>query len=163
MASFSLGSAVDVVLGGADLLFPHHAYQGAMVEAASGVTPFARATVHVGEVRRDGRKMAKSTGNLVLVDDLLRRHPVAAVRLGLLNRPWEEPWDCEESVFERSAALLDSLYAAAEAPSRGGAGPEGVLTALRADLDVPRAVELALAEGGAAARQLLAVLKLRRP
>ena len=65
------GSSVDVLVGGQDLTFPHHAYQAAMVEGASGVAPFARATVHVGEVRIGGAKMAKSTGNLVLVDDLL--------------------------------------------------------------------------------------------
>ena len=60
-------------LGGADLAFPHHAYQSAMVEAATGAPPFARARLPVGTVRHAGRKMAKSTGNLVLVSDLLEQ------------------------------------------------------------------------------------------
>ena len=34
MASTVLGHTVDVLAGGADLAFPHHAYQAAMVEAA---------------------------------------------------------------------------------------------------------------------------------
>ena len=42
-----------------------------MIEAAAGVAPFARGTLHVGKVHKDGEKMAKSTGNLMLVGDLL--------------------------------------------------------------------------------------------
>ena len=37
--------------------------------------------------------MAKSAGNLVLVSDLLRGYPPAAIRLLLLNRPWQTAWD----------------------------------------------------------------------
>ena len=48
--------------GGADLRFPHHAYQAALAEAFTGVTPFARARLNVGVVSVAGAKMAKSTG-----------------------------------------------------------------------------------------------------
>ena len=37
MAAATLGSSVDVLVGGEDLTFPHHAYQAAMVEAAVAV------------------------------------------------------------------------------------------------------------------------------
>jgi cysteinyl-tRNA synthetase len=43
--------------------------------------------------------MAKSTGNLVLVADLLDRFGGSAVRLGLLHRRWGEPWNCDDQVF----------------------------------------------------------------
>ena len=121
MALTALGSSVDVLLGGSDLTFPHHAYQAAMVEAATGVTPFARAVVHVGEVRLAGQKMAKSTQNLVLVGDLLQRYP-GPVRLALLNRPWAQPWDCDDEEFARAARDLERLHAAAgtSAPSESG-------------------------------------------
>ena len=161
MAVTALGSSVDVLLGGSDLTFPHHAYQAAMVEAATGVTPFARAVVHVGEVRLAGQKMAKSTQNLVLVGDLLQRYPGPAVRLALLNRPWAQPWDCDDEEFARAARDLERLHAAAgtSAPSESGRGE--VLRVLADDLDVPGAVALAVSEGGEAARFLLDVLKLR--
>ena len=161
MAVTALGSSVDVLLGGSDLTFPHHAYQAAMVEAATGVTPFARAVVHVGEVRLAGQKMAKSTQNLVLVGDLLQRYPGPAVRLALLNRPWAQPWDCDDEEFARAARDLERLHAAAgtSAPSESGRGE--VLRVLADDLDVPGAVALAVSEGGEAARSLLDVLKLR--
>ncbi|MGH4023909.1 MAG: cysteine--tRNA ligase, partial [Pseudonocardiaceae bacterium] len=43
MALGVFGAAVDILAGGADLTFPHHAYQSAMVEALTGAAPFARA------------------------------------------------------------------------------------------------------------------------
>ena len=161
MAVCSLGSSVDVLLGGADLTFPHHAYQAAMAEAATGVQPFATAVVHVGEVRRDGAKMAKSTGNLVLVTDLLDRHAPAAVRFALLHRRWADAWDCEDSVFLEAAAELAELQTGAGGGDEPTTRHDGVLEALADDLDVPRAVALARDEGPAAARYLLDVLKVR--
>ena len=164
MAMSALGPAVDVLLGGSDLAFPHHAYQAAMVEAASGVAPFAGAVVHVGEVRHEGAKMAKSTGNLVLVADLLTRYSGPAIRLGLLHRRWSEPWECSEDVFADATRLLDELHAAA-GQSAGTGGDEAarreVVRLLADDLDVPAAVSFALHEGPGAARSLLALLKLR--
>jgi cysteinyl-tRNA synthetase len=159
MAVCSLGSSVDVLLGGSDLTFPHHAYQVAMVEAASGVRPFAQAVVHVGEVRRDGAKMAKSTGNLVLVTELLDRHAPSAVRFGLLNRRWADPWDCDEAVFVEAAAELVELQELAG--DRPSTRDDGVLDALADDLDVPRAVAVARDGGAGAVRYLLDVLKVR--
>jgi L-cysteine:1D-myo-inositol 2-amino-2-deoxy-alpha-D-glucopyranoside ligase len=165
MALSTLGSAVDVLIGGSDLAFPHQAYQVAMAEAASGVTPFARTTLRVGEVRHEGRKMAKSTGNLVLVRDLLERHEPAAIRLALLHRPWQQPWDCTEDVFVRAASTLADLRAASVplAEPAASAGARRALLALTDDLGVPAAVEDALGgapDAGEAATLLLDVLKL---
>jgi L-cysteine:1D-myo-inositol 2-amino-2-deoxy-alpha-D-glucopyranoside ligase len=158
MATATLGNAVDVLVGGEDLTYPHHAYQAAMVEAAAAVTPFARRQVHVGAVRRDGAKMAKSTGNLVLVADLLEQHAPAAVRLMLLDRRWNTAWDFEPRLVDAAAARLERLFAAAGRPADGG--HEAVLAALLDDLDVPRALDVAEEEGGAAARYALRVLAL---
>ncbi len=161
MAMACLGSSIDVLVGGADLEFPHHAYQSAMVEAATGVTPFARAVVHVGEVRLAGEKMAKSTGNLVLIGEVLQRHPGQAVRLALLNRVWDQPWECVDEEFVESAAVLERLHGAAGAPADSRAARREVLRLLATELNVPDALELALTEGGGAARFLIDVLKLR--
>ena len=158
MALAVQGASVDVLVGGEDLLFPHHAYQSAMAEAVTGVRPFARAQLHVGEVRVAGHKMAKSTGNLVLVDDLLRDVSPAALRLHLVNRPYDEPWDFEPAALTGSQELLEALYAAAARPGSGD--PAAVLDLLRADLDVRAAVSAAREVGGEAARQLISLLRL---
>jgi cysteinyl-tRNA synthetase len=162
MAWTVCGSSVDVLVGGQDLMFPHHAYQAAMVEAAAGVGPFARRRFHVGAVRHGGVKMAKSTRNLVLVSDLLASHSGAAIRLMLLNRRWQEPWEYDAQQLATAEDLLDRLYAAAGRGSDAAGGHAPVLDALLSDLDVPTAVARALEEGGATARALLALLKLTR-
>ncbi|MGN6130768.1 MAG: cysteine--tRNA ligase [Nocardioidaceae bacterium] len=161
MAWAVCGGSVDVLAGGVDLQFPHHAYQAAMVEAATGVAPFARRRLHVGEVRHEGAKMAKSTKNLALVGDLLAEHRAAAVRLMLLHRSWREPWEYVESEIVAAERLLDSLYAAAGNRAADDAEARAaVVAALLDDLDVPTAVARATEAGGVAARTALDLLKL---
>jgi cysteinyl-tRNA synthetase len=160
MAAATLGSTVDVLVGGTDLTFPHHAYQAAMVEAAVSVTPFARRMLHVGAVSKDGAKMAKSTGNLTLVADLLETAPAAAVRLMLLDRRWSEGWEFRPALLEAATGTLHDLYAAAARPGATEAAEEEVVAALLDDLDVPRALAVATEAGGAAGRLLVRVLSL---
>jgi cysteinyl-tRNA synthetase len=165
MALHAFGPAVDVHAGGGDLRFPHHAYQAALAEAVTGVAPFARARLNVGVVRVAGAKMAKSTGNLVLVGDLLRDFPAAAVRLLILDRPWGEDWDYDQAGLGRAGARLEQLQAAAGRPDRGapgagGAAVDAVHAALANDLDVPGALRIAEDAGGQAARVLGSLLGL---
>ena len=160
MARGVLGGPLDVLAGGADLAFPHHAYQAAMAQAATGAAPFARAHLGVGTVRVDGAKMAKSTGNLVLVTDVLRDHPPAAVRLLILDRPWSAPWDYVAADVDRCGARLDRLYVAAGRAGSTAAAGTAVVDALLDDLDVPRALDVAEEVGGEAARLLLRTLAL---
>ncbi|NEK58614.1 class I tRNA ligase family protein [Geodermatophilus sabuli] len=160
MATASLGHGVDVLVGGADLAFPHHAHQAAMAEAASGVGPFARAQVHVGAVSQDGAKMAKSTGNLTLVADLLKQTTGPALRLLVLDRPWSQPWEFRPGLVEAATARLDALFAAAGRRASSTAAAHEVTDRLLDDLDVPGALDVAVAEGGDAARLLVRVLAL---
>lgn len=163
-----LGLAVDVQCGGADLRYPHHAYQAAMVQAVTGVTPYARAQFGVGLVRLGGEKMAKSTGNLVLVTDVLADHQAAALRLCLLDRPWAQDWDYTVAALDAATARLERLYhAAGRGSGSGGSGSSAqqaaaaaIVAALCADLDVPAALAVAEEAGGAAARSLITILGL---
>jgi cysteinyl-tRNA synthetase len=165
MALHAFGPAVDVHAGGGDLRFPHHAYQAAMAEALTGVGPFARARLNVGVVRVAGAKMAKSTGNLVLIGELLQDHPAGAIRMLILDRRWDQDWDYDQCRLDAAAARLEQLQAAAGRPGRGGLGAGGravqaVHAALANDLDVPAALGIADEEGGQAARVLGSLLGL---
>lgn len=154
------GAAVDVLVGGEDLIYPHHAYQGAMVSAATGVVPFARSVMHVGEVRLDDEKMAKSTGNLVLVDDVLEACAPAALRTLLIDRPVGDPWSYDLAGVAAAETRLERLYSAA---GRSGATASAVRAAtdrLLNDLDVPGALNVAETEGGEAARRVIGLLRL---
>lgn len=155
-----LGPAVDILAGGTDLAFPHHAYQAAMVQAATGVGPFMRAEFPVGTVTLDGAKMAKSVGNLVLVSELLSHYPAAAVRLLLLNRPWRQTWDFRPADIAAQVNQLDRLYSATGTARTSPAASEAVIAALVDDLDVPAALAIGEESGGNAARLVLRTLAL---
>jgi cysteinyl-tRNA synthetase len=161
MAMSAFGVGVDIHAGGNDLRFPHHAYHSAMAEAFTGVSPYARAWLHVGVVMIGGVKMAKSVGNLVLVEDLLARHTSATVRLMILDRPWAEDWDYSDASLEAAAArLADLYYAAGRTHEANRYGADEIRRLLAADLNVPAALEAAIETGGAAARLLIATLGL---
>lgn len=133
-----------------------------MAETVTGVRPFARAWMHVGTVRIGGARMAKSTGNLVLVADVVAKYPPAALRLVLLDRRWADDWDYDPAALDVATARLERLYAAA---SRGvgeadSVAAASVTSALLDDLDVPGALAVAEESGGEAARLALALLAL---
>ena len=161
MAAATLGGVVDVLAGGADLAFPHHAYQSAMAAAATGAGLFARRGFRVGTVRVDGAKMAKSTGNLVLVQDLLGSASGAALRLLLLDRPWSATWDYRPEDVALATQRLEELYVAAGRKTGSTSAVRAVHDALVTDLGVPSALEIALAEGGDAARLAIRTLALQ--
>jgi cysteinyl-tRNA synthetase len=161
MAMSVFGPAMDVHAGGAELRFPHHAYHAAMAEAFTGVRPYARAWLHVGTVTVAGAKMAKSVGNLVLLEKLLAGHPAAAVRLMLLDRPWAQSWDYQPGLLDAAAARLENLYqAAGRTTSSDPAAVDEMRRLLAAELDVPAALDLAIGTGGGPARTLASILGL---
>ncbi len=161
MAMSVFGPAVDVHAGGADLRFPHHAYHAAMAEAFTGVRPYARAWLHAGTVTIGGAKMAKSAGNLVLLEELLAGHPAAAVRLMILDRPWAESWDYRPELLGVAEARLENLYqAAGRTAASDPAAVDEMRRLLATELDVPAALDLAIGTGGGPARTLASVLGL---
>jgi cysteinyl-tRNA synthetase len=161
MALSVFGPAVDVHAGGADLRFPHHTYHAAMAERFSGVAPYARAWFHAGTVTVSGAKMAKSAGNLVLLSDLLADWPAAVVRLLILDRPWAGTWDYDPGLLAGAAARLESLHRAAGRAARLNSPSLGELGRLLSDeLNVSAALDLAIEDGGEAARALIPALGL---
>jgi cysteinyl-tRNA synthetase len=72
MAMAELGETFDIHAGGVDLIFPHHEDEIAQSEGATG-KPFVRYWLHGEFLLLDGGKMAKSTGNLFNLQDLVDR------------------------------------------------------------------------------------------
>jgi cysteinyl-tRNA synthetase len=160
MALAVLGAGLDLHIGGDDLRFPHHAYEAAMAEAATGVRPFSRAWLHIGGVHHKGARMAKSTGNLVLVDDLLDRWAPEVIRLAILDRRYDDQWDFAEELLTSARDRLQRLWHAAGRGAGGELAIRELRGALFADLDVPRALEIAEASGGSVAREAISLLGL---
>jgi L-cysteine:1D-myo-inositol 2-amino-2-deoxy-alpha-D-glucopyranoside ligase len=170
MAMHHLAPQIDIHGGGRDLQFSHHESERAQSECLTRKRPFARAWMHTGMVRYEGRKMSKSLGNLVKVSQTLQRAPAAAVRLYLISHRYGRDWSFEWKGLARSARLIESLrkLLADDRRSRGrSANPGRALmtefnAALADDLDTPRAVRALRAalrqRDAAAARAMMAIL-----
>ena len=154
------GASVDIHCGGADLAFPHHACEAALAEAATGVTPFARAWLRAGLVSIDGAKMSKSAGNLVLVEDLLREHSPGAIRLLLLNRPWAQPWSWEPGALDDGRGDARAALRRRRAPRHGARRRRRARRAARRPGRARARSPIALEDGGQAARTLIEILAL---
>ena len=72
MSMHELGETFDIHAGGVDLIFPHHEDEIAQSEGATA-KPFARYWLHGEFLLLEGDKMAKSTGNLFNLQDLVDR------------------------------------------------------------------------------------------
>ena len=117
-----LGETIDVHTGGIDLRFPHHEDERAQSEAAVG-HPVVRHWVHGEHLLFEGRKMAKSTGNVVLVPDVAERgHDPLALRLSFLgsryrtqiNLTWDEIAAADKTLARWRSRVRDW----AESPSK---------------------------------------------
>src|SRR6266536_2780862 len=69
MSLHYLGSLIDIHTGGIDLRFPHHEDERAQSDSVAGHR-VVRHWVHGEHLLFEGRKMAKSTGNVVLLSDI---------------------------------------------------------------------------------------------
>src|SRR5688572_5515419 len=72
MSMQELGETFDIHAGGVDLIFPHHEDEIAQSEGATG-KPFVRYWLHGEFLLLEGDKMAKSTGNIFNLQDLVER------------------------------------------------------------------------------------------
>ena len=70
MSSKYLGSQFDIHGGGMDLKFPHHECEIAQSKTCSGHDP-VNYWMHTNMLLLNGQKMAKSTGNFILPDEIL--------------------------------------------------------------------------------------------
>jgi cysteinyl-tRNA synthetase len=139
-----LGPTIDIHGGGHDLQFPHHENEIAQARCAHHDAPLARFWMHNGFVNVNAEKMSKSTGNVLLVRDLLEEAPGEAIRFALLSAHYRKPLDWNEDTLPRACKALDRMYAALEgSPADAGVGvqvPPPVLAALEDDLNTPQAI-----------------------
>ncbi len=109
MARRYLGDDFDIHAGGHDLIFPHHENEIAQSEAAFG-TVFARIWLHNGMMNLGGEKMAKSTGNVVDLLEVLSSHEPSAVRLLYLRTHYRKPLDFTQEALDDAEASLQRLW-----------------------------------------------------
>ena len=125
-----LGEQIDIHGGGNDLIFPHHENEIAQTEAFTG-KPFARYWMHNGMLQLHGEKMAKTTGNLVTIDDFLSHHDADSLRMMVLNGSYRAPLSYSDDIVDAAERGLDRLRSALKpAPASAIGAPADMLAAL---------------------------------
>jgi cysteinyl-tRNA synthetase len=109
MSMRHLGESFDIHTGGVDLVFPHHEDEIAQSEAATG-KPFVGTWLHCAHLRMGGEKMAKSTGNIARVAELLEAGvSPRALRYVLLAVHYRQGLDYSETALDAAGAAIDRL------------------------------------------------------
>ncbi len=161
MSQRYLGDVFDIHGGGLDLIFPHHENEIAQSRCAHGTEVMANVWMHNGFVQVEGRKMSKSEGNFITINELLatekfggRQWPGAVLRLAMLMTHYREPIDFSVKRLEEAERLL-AKWPATEAANVAPCAT--VIDALRDDLNTVAAVQAlhALAQEANADKALL--------
>lgn len=109
MSTKYFGPQLDIHCGGEDLKFPHHESETALSESYTGKKPFVKYWIHAGLVTVEGRKMAKSTGNLITARDFLKKHSAESFRLFVLSKHHRERFDLRENELVKCEEIIKNI------------------------------------------------------
>ena len=104
-----LGNKIDIHTGGIDLRFPHHEDERAQSNASTN-TEVVNHWIHGEHLLFEGRKMSKSSGNVLLVSDVLAKglDPLA-IRLSLLEHRYRSQMDLTWNSISASHKNLNRI------------------------------------------------------
>jgi cysteinyl-tRNA synthetase len=135
-----LDKRIDLHVGGIDLRFPHHENERAQSNSIIG-NEAVKLWVHGEHLLFEGRKMSKSAGNVVLVQNLVDRglDPLA-LRLSLLENRYRSQMDLTWAGLEAANSTLKRWRTNIATWGEGAMRLEDIeiLSAIEKDLDTPR-------------------------
>jgi cysteinyl-tRNA synthetase len=140
----------DIHGGGLDLIFPHHENEIAQSCCAYDTDVMASVWMHNGFVQVEGRKMSKSDGNFVTINELLetetfggRKWPGEVLRLAMLMTHYRQPIDFSVKRLEEAEKLLTRWYRMLDeaSPIEPSSPDTQMLQKLSNDLDTVGAID----------------------
>ena len=138
-----LGEIIDLHVGGIDLRFPHHENERAQSNALTGSEAVTH-WIHGEHLLFEGRKMSKSAGNVVLLQDIIDRglDPLAA-RLAFLENRYRSQMDLTWASLEAAHVTLRRWRTVAQSGESDNQliADQDFLAAIYTDLDTPRALQ----------------------
>jgi cysteinyl-tRNA synthetase len=138
-----LGKEIDLHVGGIDLRFPHHENERAQSNALTGSETVTH-WIHGEHLLFEGRKMSKSAGNVLLLQDIIDRglDPLAA-RLAFLENRYRSQMDLTWASLDAAHVTLRRwrMLVQSGQPHAELIADEDFLAAIYTDLDTPRALQ----------------------
>jgi cysteinyl-tRNA synthetase len=138
-----LGHTIDLHVGGIDLRFPHHENERAQSNALTGSETVTH-WIHGEHLLFEGRKMSKSAGNVLLLQDIIDRglDPLAA-RLAFLENRYRSQMDLTWASLDAAHVTLRRwrMLVQSGEPHTEIAPDQDFLAAIYTDLDTPRALQ----------------------
>jgi cysteinyl-tRNA synthetase len=142
-----LGNKIDIHTGGIDLRFPHHEDERAQSNASTN-TEVVNHWIHGEHLLFEGRKMSKSSGNVLLVSDVIAKglDPLA-IRLSLLEHRYRSQMDLTWNSISASHKNLNRIREKMQewAKSSGSVDKNYLAqfeSALNEDLDTNKVLQL---------------------
>jgi cysteinyl-tRNA synthetase len=99
---------LDIHAGGRDLIFPHHENEIAQAEALTG-KKFAKYWIHHGLLTIDGKKMSKSLGNFITIQDVLKQYRPNVLKMFFLCAHYGSPMDFTFEGLKKSARAYEKI------------------------------------------------------
>ena len=96
--------------GALDLKFPHHEAEIAQAESISGKKPFVQIWMHAGFLFVNGKKMSKSLGNFITIDEFVGHNSAELFRWMVLNHHYRSPIDYTAELLAQSKSSLGKLH-----------------------------------------------------
>ncbi len=136
-----LGSNIDIHVGGIDLRFPHHENERAQTNSVTNQET-VKLWVHGEHLLFEGRKMAKSSDNVVLLSDIAARgFDPLSLRLCLLENRYRSQMDLTWAAITAANATLKRWRRNSFGASSQPVADEQIVQALNNDLDTPRVIQ----------------------
>jgi cysteinyl-tRNA synthetase len=109
MITKHMGFRIDIACGGVDNLYRHHDYTLALVESIAEET-FCPYWLHGELVLVNGRKMSKSRGNVVYLEDLAKQgYTPRAVRFAMIYRHYRERLNLSSDYLDSTTEKLETF------------------------------------------------------
>ncbi len=99
---------LDIHAGGRDLIFPHHENEIAQAEALTGQT-FARFWIHHGLLTIQGKKMSKSLGNFITIQDALKKYKPDVLKLFFLTAHYGSAMDFSYEAIDKTKRAYEKI------------------------------------------------------
>ena len=136
-----LGDEIDIHVGGIDLRFPHHENERAQTNSVTGIES-VKLWVHGEHLLFEGRKMAKSSGNVVLLKDLIERgFDPLSLRFCLLENRYRSQMDLTWDAIAAANTTLKRWRRSGFGQGKNFNPDQSTIDALNNDLDTPRVMQ----------------------